>query len=74
MAEVDEDTLKEQAEEIQELKRNLEMLDHRLDNIDSIVTAVAERIMSQLVTLSVTCSHCGKETDITVVGTHRPRR
>ena len=72
MAEVDEDSrLKEQGEEIQEMKRSLDMLDQRLDNIDSIVTAVAERVMNQLVALSVTCSHCGKDTEIAIIGSHR---
>jgi uncharacterized coiled-coil protein SlyX len=47
----------EQAREIERLKQQLDMLDNRLDNIDSVVTAVAERIMSQLVTLEITCPH-----------------
>ncbi len=75
MAEVDENTqLTEQSESIQEMKRNLDMLDQRLDNIDSIVTAVAERVMSQLVSLNITCSHCGKDTEIAIVGSQKPRR
>lgn len=64
----------EQAREIERLKRQLDMLDNRLDNIDSMVTAVAERIMSQLVTLEITCPHCGKEVEIAIVGNQRLRR
>ncbi len=75
MAEVDENTHQaEQAENIQEIKRHLDMLDQRLDNIDSIVTAVAERVMSQLVSLNITCAHCGKDTEIAIVGSQKPRR
>ncbi len=64
----------EQAREIERLKQQLDMLDNRLDNIDSVVTAVAERIMSQLVTLEITCPHCGKEIEISIVGNQRLRR
>ncbi|MFC2024879.1 hypothetical protein ACFLTG_00480 [Chloroflexota bacterium] len=65
---------KEQASDIQRIKKRLDMLDQRLDNIDSMVTAVAERVMSQLVTLNITCSHCGKEIEIAIVGSQKPKR
>ena len=64
----------EQALDIQRIKQRLDMLDQRLDNIDSMVTAVAERVMSQLVTLNITCPHCGKDIEIAIVGNQRPRR
>ena len=64
----------EQALDIQRIKQHLDMLDQRLDNIDSMVTAVAERVMSQLVTLNITCPHCGKDIEIAIVGSQRPRR
>jgi len=64
----------EQALEIQRIQQRLDMLDHRLDNIDSMVTAVAERVMSQLVTLNITCPHCGKDVEIAIVGSQKPRR
>ncbi|GAJ21694.1 unnamed protein product, partial [marine sediment metagenome] len=44
----------EQALDIKNIKRRLDMLDQRLDNIDSMVTAVAERVMSQPITLNIT--------------------
>mgnify|MGYP000957256322 CR=1 FL=1 len=64
----------EQAREIDRLKQRMEMLDNRLDNIDSMVTAVAERIMSQLVTLEITCPHCGKSVEIGIIGNQRASR
>ncbi len=42
----------------EQLKKRLEMLDKRLDNIDSVVTALVERVMRQPVTIEVTCPKC----------------
>jgi uncharacterized protein YlaI len=52
----------------------LEMLDHRLDNVDSIVSAVAERVMNQPITLNLTCSKCGQRIEIALIGTEKPTR
>ena len=64
----------EQAQDLKRVKQQVEMLDQRLDNIDSMVTAVAERVMSQLVALNITCPHCGKPIEIALVGSQKPRR
>ena len=48
------------------------MLDQRLDNIDSMVTAVAERVMSQPIALNITCPNCGKNIEITIIGSEKP--
>lgn len=76
MAEEDEPigVAQEQALDVQRIKQRLDMLDQRLDNIDSVVTAVAERVMSQLITISMTCPHCGKDVEIAIVGSQKPRR
>ena len=76
LAEKDEAVVvaEEQALDIQRIKKRLDMLDQRLDNIDSMVTAVAERVMSQLVTLNITCPHCGKGIEIAMVGSQKPNR
>lgn len=63
-----------QAPDIERLNKRLDMLDERLDNIDSMVTAVAHRVMSQLITLEITCPHCGKNVEIAIVGSQKPRR
>ena len=62
----------EQALDIEQIKRRLDMLDQRLDSIDSMVTAVAERVMRQPITFSVTCPQCGKSIEIAVIGTEKP--
>ena len=62
---------KEQKQELENIKRHLNILDQRLDNIDSMVTAVAERVMSQPITIEITCPHCGKNVEISVIGNKR---
>ncbi|MEJ2740836.1 MAG: hypothetical protein P8105_13605 [Dehalococcoidia bacterium] len=47
-----------------QLEKRLEMLDQRLDNIDSIVTALVERVMKQPVTVEVVCPKCGSRVQI----------
>jgi formylmethanofuran dehydrogenase subunit E len=48
----------------EQFKRRVEMLDKRLDNIDSVVTALVERVMRQPVTIEVTCPKCGNVVQI----------
>lgn len=62
------------AQELERIKRRLDMLDNRLDSIDSMVTAVAERIMLHPVVLNVTCPHCGKNIEIALIGSAKPGR
>ena len=64
----------DQALDIERIKKRLDMLDHRLDNIDSMVTAIAERVMKQPITLNITCPHCGRDIEITILGNEKPRR
>ncbi len=59
---------------VERMQKRLEMLDQRLDNIDSIVTAIAERVMQQPLTINVTCSKCGQSLEIALIGTEKPRR
>ncbi|MBN1643792.1 MAG: hypothetical protein JW856_03110 [Dehalococcoidales bacterium] len=59
---------------VQQLEARLDVMDRRLDNIDSMVTAVAERVMSRPMTINVTCPHCGKNVEIALIGTQKPTR
>ena len=63
-----------EAVDLQRLKRRLDLLDQRLDNIDSEVTSVAERVLSQLITINVTCPHCNKDVEIALVGSRKAKR
>ncbi len=73
MAEEDEPigVTEEPTLDIQQIKKRVDMMDQRLDNIDSMVTAVAERVMNQLVTLNITCPYCGKDVEIAIVGSQK---
>ncbi len=62
----------EQASDVERIKKRLDLLDHRLDNIDSIITAVAERVMKQPITLNTTCPRCGRNIEITLIGSSKP--
>jgi len=61
----------EQAAEVRRLKERLDMLDRRLDSIDSMVTAIAERVMSRPITLTIVCPHCGKTVEIDLIGNEK---
>jgi len=62
----------EQELDIEQVKRRLDMLDQRLDSIDSMVTAVAERVMKQPISLNITCPNCGKNIEVTIIGSEKP--
>jgi tRNA(Ser,Leu) C12 N-acetylase TAN1 len=63
-----------QVEKIEKIEQRIDMLDTRLDNIDSVVTAVAERVMKQPITLNITCSKCGHKIEIAILGTEKPTK
>ena len=58
----------------EDIKRRFDMVDQRLDNIDSIVSAVVERVMSQPITFNVTCPHCGSNVEIAIIGSKKPKK
>jgi hypothetical protein len=60
--------------DIERINKRLDMLDQRLDNIDSMVTAVAERVMKQPITLNITCSKCGQNIEIALLGLEKPKK
>jgi hypothetical protein len=58
--------------ELERIKQRQDLLDERLDNIDSVLTAVAERIMKQPVSIVLNCPHCGKNIEVALVGQQKP--
>lgn len=60
--------------EIARIKKTLDMLDDRLDNMDSVVSAIVERMMKRSVTLTLTCPHCGKSIELTLIGSEKIKR
>jgi len=57
-----------------EIERRFDMMDRRLDNIDSIVSAVVERVMTQPITINLVCPHCGKNVEVALIGNRKPGR
>lgn len=64
----------ERAMNIEHIKKRLDMLDQRLDNIDSTVTAVVERVMRQPISINIICPYCGKNVEIAIIGIEKPRK
>jgi hypothetical protein len=60
--------------EVLQLEARIDALDRRLDNIDSMVTAVAERVMNRPLVIVATCPHCGKNMEIALMGTQKPAK
>jgi hypothetical protein len=59
---------------LEKLEKRFEMMNERLDNVDSIVTAVTERVMKQPATIIFTCSHCGHKVEIALLGVEKPTK
>jgi hypothetical protein len=52
--------------------QRMDMLERRLDDIDSTVGAVVERVMKQPMNVNITCPHCGKNIQISLLGSTKP--
>ncbi|HEY4712164.1 MAG TPA: hypothetical protein VIH69_05765 [Dehalococcoidia bacterium] len=62
-----------QDQDIEQLIKRLDMLDERLDNMDSIVTSLIERVMGRPLVMEVTCPNCGQTIQINVTSSVRLR-
>jgi len=56
---------------LEQLQRRFNMLDERLDNMDSILTSLVERVMHQPLSLEVSCPKCGQTIQINITGNVR---
>lgn len=65
---------REETVSTERINMRLDLLDQRLDNIDSVISAVVERVMNQPIALNVTCPHCSKNIEITLIGSGKPKR
>ena len=62
-----------QDRELGQLIKRLDMLDERLDNIDSIVTSLVERVMGRPLLMEVICPNCGQTVQISITSGVRLR-
>ncbi len=58
----------------EDTKADIERMNKRLDNMDSMITAIAERVMKEPITLNITCSKCGQSIEIALLGLEKPRK
>ncbi len=61
------------AEELdaQQLIKRLDLIDERLDNIDSIVTTLVERMMEKPLVMGISCPKCGQPIEISITSNIR---
>jgi len=57
----------------EQINKRLSMLDERLDNIDSIITSLVQRVMEKPITLEVTCPKCGQAIEVNITSSMRLR-
>jgi hypothetical protein len=62
-----------QDRDIRQLLKRLDMLDERLDNMDSIVTSLVERVMARPLVMEVTCPNCGQTIQVHITSGVRLR-
>ena len=60
-------------EQLDQLARRVKMLDDRLDNLDSIVTSLVQRVMEKPLTIEMYCPKCGSQIEIGVTSNARLR-
>jgi len=65
--------LAEQDLEIEQIVKRLDMLNHRLDSMDSVITSLVERVMGRLLTMEVTCPKCGEIIQVNITSSVRLR-
>ena len=71
MAQETEMEAEEEGLSLEQLRRHLNTLDQRLDNIDTMVTALAERAMKRPISVTITCPNCGQIIEIAMVGSEK---
>ena len=59
--------------DIGQLINRLDMLDERLDNLDSIMTSLIERVMGRPLAIELTCPSCGQTIEVNVTSGVRQR-
>ncbi len=59
---------------LEQIKRRVDTLDQRLDNIDTMLTALAERAMKRPLSVTITCPGCGQIIEIGMVGSEKMTR
>ena len=56
-----------------QISNRLNLLDDRLDNMDSVVTSLVERVMGRPLIVEISCPKCGEVLQINVTSSVRLR-
>jgi len=59
--------------DVEQMNRRVKMLDDRLDNLDSIVTSLVQRVMEKPLTLEITCPKCSQPFEVNITSNIRMR-
>ena len=60
-------------QDIEQIVKRLNMLDERLDNMDTVITSLVERVMGRPLTIEVSCPKCGQPIQIDITSSVRLR-
>ena len=61
-----------QLDKLAHMEKRLEMMYKRIDQLDSTVSALIERVMRQpVITIEVTCPKCGSNVHVSMTGNTR---
>jgi tetrahydromethanopterin S-methyltransferase subunit G len=59
--------------DVKQIARRLDMLDERLDNMDTVITSLVERVMGRPLIVEIPCPKCGQIIQVNVTSSVRLR-
>ena len=59
--------------DVKQIARRLDMLDERLDNMDTVITSLVERVMGRPLIVEIPCPQCGQIIQVNVTSSVRLR-
>jgi hypothetical protein len=60
-------------QDIEQMIKRLNMLDDRLDNVDSVLTSLVERVMERPLTIELCCPKCGQPIQVAITSSLKLR-
>ena len=63
----------DRGQDIEQMIKRLNMFDERLDNVDTVVTSLVERVMGRPLTIELSCPKCGQPIQVDITSSVRLR-